>query len=136
MFLISITTQTAVLAHRARDQGISLKAQILRIPATCHIDCYPPQLNLRSMEEQKDAPLLSKRSMELFYAYYNPKHPSDPEVSPLLSDNFKSLAPAYVQVAGMDPLRDEGLAYVDKLRQAGYVHKSIVNGYLELYVIC
>ncbi|KAH8901420.1 alpha/beta hydrolase fold-3 domain protein [Thozetella sp. PMI_491] len=110
---------TAVLAHRARDKGVNLKAQILRIPATCHIDVYPPELNLRSMEELKDATLLSKRSMELFYGYYNPPDPSSPEVSPLLNENFKGLAPAYIQVAGMDPLRDEGLAYGEKLKAAG-----------------
>lgn len=70
------------------------------------------------MEELKDAPLLSKRSMELFWSYYNPSNPEDPDASPLLRDNFVGLAPAYVQIAGMDPLRDEGLAYVGKLRQA------------------
>ncbi|KAI8263256.1 Versiconal hemiacetal acetate esterase [Colletotrichum sp. SAR11_239] len=110
---------TAVIAHRARDKGIALKGQILRIPATCHIDCYPPELKLRSMEELKDAPLLSKRSMETFYGYYSPPDPSSTEVSPLLSQNFKDLAPAYLQVAGMDPLRDEGLAYAAKLKDAG-----------------
>ncbi|KAI8297922.1 Versiconal hemiacetal acetate esterase [Colletotrichum sp. SAR11_240] len=110
---------TAVIAHRARDKGIALKGQILRIPATCHIDCYPPELKLRSMEELKDAPLLSKRSMETFYGYYSPPDPSSPEVSPLLNQNFKDLAPAYLQVAGMDPLRDEGLAYAAKLKDAG-----------------
>ncbi|KAF5506338.1 Versiconal hemiacetal acetate esterase [Colletotrichum siamense] len=110
---------TAVIAHRARDKGVALKGQILRIPATCHIDCYPPELKLRSMEELKDAPLLSKRSMETFYGYYSPPDPSSPEVSPLLNQNFKDLAPAYLQVAGMDPLRDEGLAYAAKLKDAG-----------------
>ncbi|KAF5004442.1 hypothetical protein FDECE_9080 [Fusarium decemcellulare] len=109
----------AVLAHRARDRKISLRGQILRIPATCHIDCYPPELRLHSMDELKNAPLLSKRSMELFYGYYNPPTPSSPDVSPLLSTDFNGLAPAYVQVAGLDPLRDEGIAYAEKLKQAG-----------------
>lgn len=111
--------QAAALAHRARDRGISLRGQILRIPSVCHIDAYPPDLKLHSMEELKDAPLLCKKSMEQFWGYYNPANPLDPEASPLLNKNFTGLARAYVQVAGMDPLRDEGLAYVEKLRQAG-----------------
>ncbi|KAI0168550.1 Alpha/Beta hydrolase protein [Pestalotiopsis sp. NC0098] len=120
----------AVLAHRARDRGISLKGQILRIPSVCHIDAYPPSLNLKSMEELEDAPLLSKRSMELFWSYYNPSNKADPDASPLLRDNFVGLAPAYVQIAGMDPLRDEGLAYVEKLRQANVdVHLDIYPGF-------
>ena len=36
------------------------------------MDCFPPELGLASMEENKDAPLLSKKSMELFWGYYNP----------------------------------------------------------------
>lgn len=56
--------------------------------------------------------------MEFFWSYYNPSNKADPDASPLLRDNFVRLAPAYVQIAGMDPLRDEGLAYVEKLRQA------------------
>lgn len=107
------------MAHRARDRGISLRGQILRIPSVCHIDAYPPDLNLHSMEELKDAPLLCKKSMEQFWSYYNPANPLDPVASPLLNRNFSGLARAYVQIAGMDPLRDEGLAYVEKLRQAG-----------------
>lgn len=116
-------TQAAVLAHRARDSAIRLRGQILRIPSVCHIDCYPQELSLLSIDDLKDAPLLSKRSMELFYQYYAPPIPSDPEASPLLNPNFNDLAPAYLQVAGLDPLRDEGLAYAEKLKKAGYVHR-------------
>lgn len=91
----------------------------MRIPSVCHIDCYPAELELKSLEELKDAPLLSERSMELFYGYLNPPRPSDPEASPLLNTTFKGHPPTYMQIAGMDPLRDEGLAYADKLRDAG-----------------
>ncbi|KAH0836954.1 esterase/lipase/thioesterase [Fonsecaea pedrosoi] len=110
---------TAVLSHRVKDGQLPIKGSIMRIPSVCHIDCYPPELGLHSLEELKDAPLLSKRSMELFYGYLNPPDPSNPEASPLLNPTFKGHPPTYMQVAGMDPLRDEGLAYADKLRAAG-----------------
>lgn len=83
------------------------------------MDCYPPELELHSIEDLKDAPLLSKRSMELFFSYYNPPDPADVNMSPLLAENFTGLASAYMQIAGMDPLRDEGLAYAEKLKHAG-----------------
>lgn len=45
----------------------------------------------------------------------------DPRVSPLLIDDaaLAGVAPAHVAVAGFDPLRDEGIAYAEKLQAAG-----------------
>jgi acetyl esterase len=40
-------------------------------------------------------------------------------MSPLLAGNFAGLPPAYVMVAGFDPLHDEGEAYAHKLQAAG-----------------
>lgn len=48
-----------------------------------------------------------------------PVDPTDPLVSPLLADDLSGLAPAYIAVAGFDPLRDEGEAYGARLREAG-----------------
>lgn len=47
--------------------------------------------------------------------------PLDPEFSPLLQplESFKDLPPAYVQVCGLDPARDMGMLYVEKLKYAG-----------------
>ena len=43
----------------------------------------------------------------------------DPAQNPLCAKNFSGLAPALIVTAGFDPLRDEGEAYADALRQAG-----------------
>jgi acetyl esterase len=39
-------------------------------------------------------------------------------ISPLLSDDLKGVAPAVVVTAALDMLRDEGVAYANKLAQA------------------
>ena len=43
----------------------------------------------------------------------------DPRISPLLAPVPANLAPAMIVTAGCDPLRDEAIAYHDKLRTAG-----------------
>ena len=43
----------------------------------------------------------------------------DPRVSPLYARSFAGLPPALLTVAGFDPLRDDGLAYAERLEHAG-----------------
>jgi len=40
-------------------------------------------------------------------------------VSPILAPNFAGLAPALILTAEIDPLRDEGEAYGEKMKKAG-----------------
>lgn len=55
--------------------------------------------------------------------------PTDPDVSPLLYASHAGLPPTFLQVAGLDPLRDEGILYEKILREAG------VKTQLIMYVI-
>jgi len=47
-------------------------------------------------------------------------------VSPLLAPLHKGLPPAFVQVAGFDPLRDEGFLYEKVLKNNGVSTRLIV----------
>lgn len=60
----------------------------------------------------------------------------DPEISPLLAQNFSDLAPAFVVTADIDPLRDDGSDYVTRLAEAGVAAEyrnepQLVHGYLR-----
>ena len=44
---------------------------------------------------------------------------SDPRISPLAADSVANVPPALIVVQSVDPLRDEAVAYADRLREAG-----------------
>lgn len=50
---------------------------------------------------------------------YNAGPATHLEVSPLLAESLVGVPPAYIQVAGGDPLRDEGLCYAQRLEEDG-----------------
>ncbi|KAI8974889.1 alpha/beta hydrolase fold-domain-containing protein [Trametes punicea] len=117
----------AAVALRARDDpffgpgsGRQLTGQILQTPQVVHpeADVYRYASALRSMEEQADAPFLTARKVRAFARALRAL-PNDPRVSPLLATSHAGLPPAFVQVFGLDPLRDEGLLYARLLREAG-----------------
>lgn len=62
---------------------------------------------------------------------------SDPRVTPLHADTLSQLPPTWVYTSGFDPLRDEGQAYAQTLKEAGVeVHsscfKTLTHGFMNL----
>jgi acetyl esterase len=106
-----------VCAIRARDLGgPELALQILVYPIT------DSDMTTDSYREHGDENLmLNAKDMAWFFDNYVPNAADrdDPEVSPLRTSDLVGLPPAIVVIDEYDPLRDEGLAYVDRLRQAG-----------------
>jgi acetyl esterase len=64
---------------------------------------------------------LTDELMQWYTGHFMPQDsdPADPLISPLLSPDLKHSAQALVVTAGFDPLRDEGEAYAEALRNAG-----------------
>ncbi len=61
------------------------------------------------------------------------------EVSPLLSPSFAGVPSAFVVSVGHDPLRDDALLYVQRLRESGQVatveHRHFPNKYHAFFTI-
>jgi acetyl esterase len=83
--------------------------------------------------------ILSAEAMRWFVGHYlpDPALRADPRASPLLCGEIAGTAPACVAVAGYDVLRDEGLAYADRLRSAGaldalVIEPSLVHGFASM----
>lgn len=105
----------AVVSQQARDAGPALAFQLLIYPVTDH------EFTSRSMEENADGYFLTRDAMRWFYDRYltDASQGDDPRVSPIRASDLSGLPPALVLTAEYDPLRDQGIAYAEKLRAAG-----------------
>jgi acetyl esterase/lipase len=73
--------------------------------------------------------------------YLGGQDPRDPYVSPLFATDHSGLPPALVQVAELDPIRDDGLRYAAALRAAGVpvrttTYVGMPHGYLSFPGFC
>lgn len=126
-------TIAAVVAQQARDAGGP--------PITYQLLWYPPtqwDMSLPSYTENADAPILDRSAMEQFRAWYAGHLDQDnppPAAAPGRNPDLAGLPPAYIAVAGHDPLRDDGICYAERLRAAGVPVEldnalTLVHGYI------
>ena len=112
----------AVLSQKSRDQSLSpsLTGQYLCVPALLYPESVPEKwrAEYRSRYEPVSDPILRPYTgvISPFTAALKPDL-SSPMFNPLLHPNLRGLPPAYFQLAGLDPLRDEGLLYERVLRE-------------------
>jgi acetyl esterase len=127
---------SAVVAQLARARGgPALAYQALVYPAV-RLDTatdYPSRRLFGGGEY-----FLSVRDMEWVTGLYlnNAEEARDPRASPLLAPDLSGLPPALVLTAACDVLRDEGVAYAERLRAAGVAveHREfagMIHGFLS-----
>src|SRR5262245_40700098 len=121
----------AVVALMAKDRGRpSIRCQVLMWPVT------NAAFDTASYDQFAEGHFLTRSLMKWFWDSYttDPRQRQDVYASPLQASNerLKGLAPALIQTAEMDVLRDEGEAYARKLDQAGIdVTSTRYNGLIH-----
>ena len=127
----------SVVAILARDEGVTgIVSQMLNFPVTVHPKFAPrDKYEMKSWQQNADASVVNAVRLEWFVDQYTPEPSDDWRFSPLLAPSLKNLPPtckclfevlggfadifAVMTVAGYDPLRDEGLAYAERLEAEG-----------------
>jgi acetyl esterase len=107
----------AVSAHRICADADATKpnALMLLYPVLDH-----PSAGHASYAENGTGYGLEASLMSWFWQQYaDGVSPDDPNISPLRLEKLPVLPPTLVATAEYDPLRDEGIAYAEKLKQAG-----------------
>ena len=105
----------AVVALMARERrGPKIALQLLHVPVMDH------DLTRSSYARNARGMGLTRAGMEWFWGHYAPDavQRDEPHASPLRAKDLRGLPPALFVVAECDPLRDEGAAYAERLRQA------------------
>ncbi|MQA14499.1 MAG: alpha/beta hydrolase fold domain-containing protein [Pseudonocardiaceae bacterium] len=121
-------------ALRARDEGgPALAGQLLIYPGT------DTSLSQQSVTTNGEGYFLTASDMRWFVDQYlpTPELRADPLADLLRAPDLSGLAPAVVATAEFDPLRDEGNAYADRLREADVTvctlpGATLAHGYFNL----
>lgn len=122
----------AGVALRARDDGLDLAHQLLMYP------CLDVDFERASYRDNAEGYFLTAANMIWFWDQYVPsEHREHPYAVPMRAEDVSGVAPALIQTAEFDPLRDEGEAYAEKLRQAGVEVKvsrkdGMIHGFVSM----
>jgi acetyl esterase len=114
------------------ELGAKFAAQVLIYP------CLDLTRDHRSHVDLAKNFLLTKALYDWYVGNYLAGHDArDPRVSPFLAPDLSGLAPTVVLHAGFDPLRDEAMAYVARLRRARVpvieiAFADMIHGFLNM----
>lgn len=124
----NLATVTALMA---RDRGIQVPAmQMMIYPVTDR------RMDTPSMETYNDTPMWNAKANKTMWECYlgEVEHEHIEYASPMEAESLKGLPKTYMEVAELDCLRDEGIAYAKRLEETGipvefYEVKGAIHGY-------
>jgi acetyl esterase len=122
----------AVMALRAKEAGLPIAFQLLIYPVTDH------SFDTASYSANASGFGLTEPGMRWYWdQYLAGADGGHPEASPMRAEDLSGAAPALVVVCEYDPLRDEGVAYAERLQAAGVPvrlseYEGMIHGFFGL----
>jgi acetyl esterase len=119
---------SAAICLLTRDLKLpNIKAQVL---------IYPGLGGSFMQSEKESAPLLKSSDLGFYFGAYIGEGKPDKYAAPLLEINCTNLPPAFVLTVEFDPVREDGLIYVQRLKDAGvsvkhYDAPGLVHGCMQ-----
>ena len=109
--------------HNASNPARRVDLQVLAYPVADH------DFETASYAEFAEGNLLTRNDMKWFWDHYcaDASKRSHPDASPMRATDLSVSPAALIVTAGRDPLRDEGEAYGQRLKEAG-VPTEVVRG--------
>jgi len=127
----NLATVVSILSRDLRRPKIAY--QVLIYPTT------DARLQFPSIDKYGKKYFLTKELMQWFVNKYLPNEADklNPLASPFLTKDLSNLPPAFVCTAELDPLKDEGKAYADRLLEAGNQvffkeYPQVIHGFFNL----
>jgi acetyl esterase len=124
-------TLAASIAIQARDAGLQLALQLLFYPGCAAHQDTP------SHQQFAEGFVLEEAQISWFFNHYvrSRADRDDWRFAPLNAHDVDGVAPAWIGLAELDPLVDEGVMYGDKLRTAGvHVDLEIYRGVTHEFI--
>ena len=124
-------TLAAACAIQARDAGLLLRLQLLFYPGCAAHQDTP------SHQQFAEGFVLEETQISWFFNHYvrSRTDRDDWRFAPLNAPDVDGVAPAWIGLAELDPLVDEGVMYGDKLRAAGvHVDLEIYRGVTHEFI--
>lgn len=114
-------TLAGVVSHLARDEKLSppLTGVHLSVPGLMQVDGVPEKYKneVLSFEQNENAPVLNMEGVRILARMYNGE-PLSPLHNVICNPGgHRDLPPHYIQVAGLDPVRDNAIVYERELRE-------------------
>ncbi|KAK0119918.1 hypothetical protein ONS95_011343 [Cadophora gregata] len=132
---------SAALSQMCRDKNIPISGVILNVPVVCDYRHFPAGYSAEGQigSYRQAVETYSSGAMVMVWNTIQPSELSgaDSMVSPLLGD-LSDLPRHMVFVAGQDALRDEGIAYATKLKEAGVsvqleIFKGVPHHFAQIF---